>query len=236
VPQRRALLGLRKAPSLTTVVEILRKHYGRPLGPPSSDLFELILLENVAYLASPERKRLAFEKLKMTVGTQPLQIQSAQESLLKNVAAYGIIQKVTMSKLRECARIAIETFAGNVNVLLDETSERAVKQLQAFPSISKPSAEKILLFSNKLVALAPESNGIRVLARIGLIQEQKSYRKMYKETGVLSVCSKKTKAFREANLLLQLHGRSLCRRKNPRCADCPLQNACRYGQEKSRGT
>jgi endonuclease III len=230
-------LAMHRGPSLARVVEILLKHYGQPLEPPTSNLFELILMENVAYLAPPARKRLAFEALKETVGSQPQQIQSAQEATLKNVARYGILGKATVSKLRECARIAIETFAGNVDQILAQDLDRAVRQLCAFPSVSKPGAEKILLFANKLAVLAPESNGIRVLARIGLIQQQGTYRKMYEETRVLSLGpNKRTKAFKVANLLLQLHGRTLCRRKNPKCGDCPLKNVCRYARMKRRGT
>jgi endonuclease-3 len=236
-PMRRSSLSFRKTLSLTSVVEVLRKHYGRPPAMPTSDLFELILLENIAYLASPGRKRLAFEKLMSTVGTQPHQILSAGEDLLNSVALHGILRKATVAKLRECARIAIETFAGDVNVILRESSQTAATRLQVFPSIGKPGAERILLFANRLLALAPESNGVRVLARLGMITEHESYGKTYKETqGIALGPYKRSKDFQEANLLLQTHGRELCRRKNPMCADCPLRSMCKYALEKNRRT
>ena len=49
----------------------LAEHYGEPPGPPASDAFELIVYENVAYLAPDDRRRAAFEQLRKTVGLRP---------------------------------------------------------------------------------------------------------------------------------------------------------------------
>ena len=42
--------------SLHDGVAVLKKHYGSPAPLPTADPFELILWENVAYLASPRRR------------------------------------------------------------------------------------------------------------------------------------------------------------------------------------
>jgi endonuclease-3 len=56
----------------------------------------------------------------------------------------------------------------------------AKKALKKFPSIGDPGAEKILMLSRSYPVLALESNGLRVLLRIGFAEEKKSYSASYR--------------------------------------------------------
>lgn len=87
--------------TLGEAVELLRKHYGPPARLPTADPFELILLENVAYLAPPARRREAFEQLKNTVGTSPSAILAAKQPVLEDVTGRGILKSTFAAKLRE---------------------------------------------------------------------------------------------------------------------------------------
>ena len=49
-----------------------------------------------------------------------------------------------------------------------------------FPSIGEPGAEKILLFARVYPVLGLDSNGVRVLTRLGLVVEAKSYAATYR--------------------------------------------------------
>src|SRR2546425_11103483 len=94
--------------TLGEALKRLRKHYGPPARLPTADPFELILLENIAYLAPPARRREAFEQLRSTVGTSPAAILAAKQQVLERVTARGILKGAFAAKLRECARIAVE--------------------------------------------------------------------------------------------------------------------------------
>ena len=59
----------------TKLVDKLQQHYGAPAPPPSTDPLELIIWENIAYLANDKRRAEAFDTLKRTIGTRPEQIQ-----------------------------------------------------------------------------------------------------------------------------------------------------------------
>jgi endonuclease-3 len=52
---------------------------------------------------------------------------------------------------------------------------KAKKALQKFPGIGEPGAEKILLFTRTHPLMALESNGLRVLVRLGFGAEHKNY-------------------------------------------------------------
>jgi len=56
---------------------------------------ELIIWENIAYLASDKRRAEAFASLKQTIGTHPEQILAAQRSALAAIGKAGILPDVS---------------------------------------------------------------------------------------------------------------------------------------------
>lgn len=224
-------------PGLLGAIATLRRHYGRPEPPPTSDPFELVLWENVAYLATPEKRRDAFAQLRRTVGTRPEEILAASPETLEAVTRRGILGAAFAEKLRACAAIAADDLKGELDAIVRGPLERAKRALSRFPSIGEPGAEKILLFAGAAPMLAPDSNGLRVLGRLGLIREEKSYARMYVAARGVAAASLPARArdVQEAHLLLALHGRTLCRRAAPLCEACPLAPMCAYARIKGRG-
>jgi endonuclease III len=215
--------------TLRESVKVLRRHYGSPERPPTTDPFELILWVNVAYLASPARRREAFELLKRTIGTDPIAILAAEQQTLEKVTTQGILKSTFATKLRECAIIAVDDFGGDLGSVIRGPLESAKRALQSFPGIGEPGAEKILLFSGQQALLAPDSNGLRVLVRLGLVREEKSYARTYAASReVAKDLPAEPSVMQEAHLLLQQHGQTLCKRSGPHCEACPLASACAY--------
>lgn len=223
-------LTLRKA------VKVLRQYYGPPARLPTTDPFELVLWENVAYLASPARRREAFELLRRTVGTAPAAILTASQKALEKVAAHGILKTKFANKLRECASIVINDFGGDLGTVIRGPLKSAREALQSFPGIGQPGAEKILLFAGLHALLAPDSNGVRVLVRLGFIREEKSYARTYEASRVVAKdLPAETSVMQGAHLLLRQHGQTLCKLNAPDCGGCPLAAACAYAVT-TRGT
>src|SRR5215475_236222 len=96
--------------SLSQVVEQLQVHYGQPSVPRLSGPWEMILWENVAYLADDDRRQEAFQTLKKRIGTEPGQILSASDKTLIEVTRHGIMPKQLADKLRKCAKLVLEDF------------------------------------------------------------------------------------------------------------------------------
>ena len=101
-----------------------------------------------------------------------------------------------------------------------------------FPMIGEPGAEKILLFSGVLAVLALDSNGVRVLVRLGVGEERKSYAATYKSVREITKEQppEDCKLLTRAHLLLRRHGLELCLRNGPACHACPVNSECRYFQ------
>jgi len=208
----------------------LRDFYGPPRRPHVTDPFEQILWENVAYLADDQGREEAFETLRGTVGTKPEEILAAPRAKLLRVARHGILPEKFAQKLHAGARIALEDFGGDLRKVVRRPLPEAKKALRKFPGIGEPGAEKILLFSRSYPLFAPDSNGLRVLLRLGFGKEEKSYAASYRsaQEAVRGELPDGFDALIEARELLRRHGQELCRRRNPACQECPLNDRCLF--------
>ncbi|MCI0699130.1 hypothetical protein L0337_44900 [candidate division KSB1 bacterium] len=214
------------------IIADLEKLYGRPEPPKLTNPLEMILRENVAYLVDDERREKAFQALKQRVGVKPQQVLAAPDELLFAIAKIGILPEQRVEKLRRIATIAIKHFQGDLHTILLQPLKDAKKLLQKFPSIGEPGAEKILLFSWSHPILALESNGLRVLLRLGFGEEKKNYAASYKsaQAAVQPQCKKECDWLIRAHQLLRQHGQELCKRARPQCEACPLAKGCAYYQ------
>jgi endonuclease III len=214
---------------LAAAVKRLSGRYGPPAAPPRSDPLALILWENVAYLADEAKRRAAFARLEKATGLDPRRILAASDAALEAcVAAPGRFAALQAQKLRACAGLALEEHGGDLGRVLALPRSAALRALRKFPAIGEPGAEKILTFAGKGAVLPLESNGLRVLVRLGFGAEEKDYRRTWRS--VQEAVAPELEGGRgwlvRAHLLLQTHGKELCRRASPDCPACPLVSRC----------
>ena len=222
--------------TLADAVDKLAAYHGAPPEPPSSDPFELVLYENVAYLAPDHRRLEGFEQLRATIGTRPEALLAATTEELEAVTSQGILKGTSAEKLHDCAEIALTEFGGDLSHVIREEPAVAKRALRKFPGIGEPGAEKILLFAADRPFLAPDSNGLRVLIRLGFVKEESSYARSYASAQAAAASlGSDVAALRQAHGLLRLHGQTLCRRSMPLCEFCPLRADCEYARTERSG-
>lgn len=225
--------------SLEQIIHLLQDYYGRPAPPAITEPLEIILLENIAYLVDDRQREKAFAALRAEVGTEPGEILSAPMKKLLQVASLGGMRpEARVGKLREIALIALEEFNGDLGLALKQPLAQAKKSLKKFPGIGDPGAEKILLFTKSFPILALESNGLRVLLRLGFGQEHKNYSTSYRsvQEALQEQVGEECAFLIRAHQLLRRHGKELCRTNHPACELCPLNRSCRYYLERRRET
>jgi endonuclease III len=222
---------------LGLLLKKLERKYGAMAAPRLDGPFEMILWEIVAYLADDARRAEAFEALRKRAGLTPKKILAAPLKVLGEITRMGgaIASEERAERLHTAARLALEEPAGDLAGVLKLPAPKAKKALMEFPMIGEPGAEKILLFSGALDVLALESNGLRVLTRVGLVPERKSYAATYKAARevTLEQLPAETAPLQRAHLLLRRHGQEVCLRNEPRCPACVLSSECEF-REASR--
>jgi endonuclease-3 len=188
----------------------------------------------VVYLAGDKERQIAFDALRKEIGLTAAKILAAKpKALLAVTRLAGILPDKQVEKLRDIAQTVENEFGGDLDQVLQQPVAQAKRALKKFPGIGEPGAEKILLFCGAHSILALESNGLRVLLRLGFGKEEKNYAASYRSVqqaisgGMKNECS----WLIMAHLILRQHGQEVCRRTKPICGKCPLTRVCRYFQE-----
>ena len=216
-------------PALSQTIRALRSHFGPPLLPPAQGPWELILYENCAYLVDDDRREKVWASLKKQVRLDPPRLLATDIDRLATIIHDGGMQPERRAeKLHECARLAIEACEGDVDAVVNRPPREARKWLKLFPGIGEPGADKLMMFAGRQRVLALESNGLRVLLRLGYGEENERYAKSYAsvQKAIATELPSGAAELVRAHLLLRKHGRSLCRQSRPACNQCPLAGDC----------
>ena len=219
-------------PELKKLLARLGKRYGNPALPPAQGPFQLILWENACYLLPDERRAAVFDGLRTQVGLDPYRILQADRGLLLALAKQGGMQPETrVFRWLEIARITVDQFGGSLDCILQEPYAKARRALKLFPAIGDPGAEKILLFCGVVQGLPLDSNGSRVLLRVGYGRaSSRNYAAQYRsiQEAIADELPNGAGPLASAHLLLRQHGKEICRDKEPRCAECPIAHMCAF--------
>lgn len=218
--------------TLGRVLATLRRCYGKPPRPVTRDPFEMILWEQVGYLVTDAQREAAFDALRMEVGLSAAAIADARDPTLHRIARLGghMAADSRANRMRHSAELVLRRWNGDLRNALRLPLPQARKALMAFAGIGEPGADKILVFAGKARVLPLDSNGLRVLGRIGLIVEEKDYRKTYRNAqAVLApALPKRQDGLVTAHQLLRQHGQVLCKTTAPACHTCPVRPSCTY--------
>jgi endonuclease III len=135
-----------------------------------------------------------------------------------------------VSRLREIALIAMNEFGGDLRQALKLPLPKAKLALRKFPSIGEPSAEKILLITRSYPVRGLDSNGLRVLVRLGFGADKKNYTATYRavQEAIGGQLKEDYGWLIDTHILLRRHGKGLCKTSAPLCEKCPLRKSCAY--------
>ncbi|HXW73672.1 MAG TPA: hypothetical protein VEK10_02550 [Steroidobacteraceae bacterium] len=223
---------------LNDILDALESFYGKQDVRWPVDPYEFLVWWHCGYPPSEERCSRGWESLKSEVGITPAQLLSARSSRLSEaLAAGGLVPQLRATRLQEVARRVRDEFAGDLRARLGalDGAERR-RALKTFPGIGEPGADRILLFGDIAPAAALPSNCPHVPLRIVVGREGSSYGATYAQARELLVSSvpQTFDALRRAYLLLQQHGRVLCKRESPKCQICPVAKSCAYTRRRVR--
>lgn len=216
-------------PRLPRLLDTLRQQHGPLSPPPAHNAFELVLWEKVAYLASDERRAAVFAQLRSRVGLTPDAILAANRTTIIEILAQGGMSAVERaSNVIATAELIIGEFEGSLDDICAASLADAKKQLKRIRGIADPGAEKILLLTRTHPVLGLDSNGLRVLTRLGYGTATKSYAATYRSATASAMAELGTdfEPLIDAHLELRRHGQTVCKTTSPRCGACVLRNDC----------
>ncbi|HYV98957.1 MAG TPA: hypothetical protein VE967_15990 [Gemmatimonadaceae bacterium] len=219
---------------LARIVRALHKAHGSAGDPPVRDPFRLILWEQVAYLADDGTRLAAWRILEKDAGTSPDEIMAAPLAAIRNATRAGgkIAYEMRAKRIKFVAERVANLWDGDLTPVLALPFDRARRELMKYPSIGKPGAERILVLAGAYAPLALDSNGLRVLLRLGYGKDRGRYDKTYDDVQAAAAkdLPETVTVRRTAHLVLRAHGQTICRRSTPLCAQCVVRALCPVGR------
>ena len=201
-----------------------------------ADPFHLIMWDNIGYLIDDARRIALFDEFHTRVGLEAAQILRAPDALLREIADRGGMRPETrVMRWRQIAEIILNECGGDLAGHLRSMPPASARTLlRRFPSIGDPGVDRILLFCGLDTRPSVDSNGLRVLVRLGFVPAGSSYAATYKTAVTLLANNSPHNPdwLISTYMLLREHGRSLCKRSAPRCMACPLDASCAHAPAK----
>ena len=174
---------------------------------------------------------MGWESLNREIGTEPeLLLTAPTPKLIDALKPGGMVPELRAMRLKEIAARVQDEYSGDLRAALTGPLAKVRKALKRFPNIADPGADRILLFGGLAPIAAVPSNTPHVLARIRSGKERENYGANYREAqaaieaGIPETFDARTRAY----LLLKIHAQQVCKRTNPKCAHCVLNEHCAF--------
>lgn len=145
--------------------------------------------------------------------------QASFEDVADLIKSAGLWQTKARNLIKT-AQILVEEHAGQVPSTREE--------LQALPGVGRKTANVVLANAFRIPAIAVDTHVFRVSNRIGLAEAATPYQT---ELQLMEIIPQKL--WIDAHHWLILHGRALCKARNPLCDQCPLNPHCAYYKAQS---
>lgn len=204
------------------ICRLLQQNYGDTVvgqpSPPIDELVMTILSQNTADVNSQR----AYDKLRATYPTWEDVMSAPEDEMAQAIRSSGYYK--LKAKRIKAALSEIQRRVGHLDLSLlsDMTTEDATQWLTSLHGVGPKTAAIVLLFSFGRPTLPVDTHVWRVTRRLGLVPLKVSRENAQPmlEKIIPAHC------LYSLNHNLVLHGREVCRARNPKCSDCFLSTLC----------
>lgn len=197
------------------ILSLLRSMYPQPQTALNhQNPFELLVATILSAQCTDERVNIITAKLFPAFPTAESLAQASFEEVAHYIKSAGLWQTKARNLIKT-AQILVEKHGGKVPGTRDE--------LEELPGVGRKTANVVLANAFKIPAIAVDTHVFRVANRLGLVKASNVYQT---ELQLMEVIPKED--WIDAHHWLILHGRALCKARNPLCHECPLSNHCAY--------
>lgn len=179
--------------------------------------FELLVATILSAQTTDERVNIITKNLFASFPTPAKMAEASFEDIAQHIKSAGLWQTKARNLIKT-AQILVKEHEGQV----PQTRE----ELQALPGVGRKTASVVLAVAFKIPAIAVDTHVFRVANRLGLAKA-----KTTRQTEEQLMKTIPQEYWIEAHHWLILHGRALCRARNPLCEQCPLSPHCPYFKE-----
>lgn len=188
----------------------------------SGDPFKILVATILSQNTNDRNSKAALKRLESRFEIRPEVLAEANvEELMEAIRPAGL-QAQKAKAIKRVSEILLKRYEGNLGSILRKPLEVARKELISIPGIGPKTADVLLLFSLGRPTIPVDTHVMRIARRIGLAPRKGDYEAVRKSLMEIF----KPEDYLEAHLLLIKLGRTYCKSRKPRCAECPIKEFC----------
>ncbi len=207
-----------------TIYRLLGERYGEPEWrqhlPPVDELVSTILSQSTSDINRDK----AFFALKARYPDWELVMAAPEEDVRDTIRSAGLANQKAPRIQNALRQVHEQSGELSLEFLSELSRDEAKAWLIALPGVGPKTASIVLLFAFGRPAFPVDTHVHRLAKRMGLIESKVSADKAH---DILEAMGDPD-TFYAFHLNLIRHGREICHARNPRCADCFLQEECDY--------
>jgi endonuclease-3 related protein len=210
--------------TLQNIYVRLHAHYGPQQWWPADSLWEImvgaVLTQNTAW----RNVEYALANLKRANALAPARIRALRRDRLARLIRPAGFTSSKPQRLKTLAEFLRREYGDAAENMRNGVLDAQRKQLLALNGIGPETADAILLYVAEQPIFVIDAYTRRIVARVGLADAQTSYHAL--QEFFMAQLPRETALFQEFHALLDVHAKSLCTKRAPRCAQCPLRDIC----------
>lgn len=209
---------------LKEVIEILKKEYGTHSINERSNPLDVLVGTILSQNTTDKNSYAAFLSLKREFPTWELVLNADLRKIQKAIRVGGL-SKIKAYRIKK-ALVEIKRRNGKLSLdfLKNMPVDEAMEFLRSVEGIGPKTAGVLLLFCFNKPTMPLDTHNLRVAKRLGIIPKEMSSEKAHKLMNELVPPNEK----KTLHINFILHGRKICRARNPRCSLCVLNELCDY--------
>jgi len=195
--------------------------------PNAKDYYRILIATILSQNTNDKNSIRAFKNLDRLVGVEPEKILKADPDRIADAIRIGGLHNTKARKIKEATKLIMEEFDGDLTQIINMDYREARKKLLSIPGIGDKTAD-ILLLKAGHPAFPVDTHISRITKRLGLVKRGAGYKEISRvwREGLTP------EQYLDAHLNLIAFGRKICKAVNPKCTECPINNACKYYGEK----
>ena len=184
--------------------------------------FEILISTILSQSTTVANERRGLNNLRSRVGAiTPQRLADTSEGEIATAIWHAGLARQKAPRIRGVARALLDDRGDRLERILALPTDRAREELMALPGVGPKTADVVLAMAAGHPTFPVDTHIARIALRWNLTRREdyESIRSALEDWTPPG----KRKAW---HLAIIAHGRTLCKARNPRCADCPVRKDC----------
>ena len=206
---------------IKNIYRLLYKKYGSQDWWPGDSQLECIVGAILTQNTSWKNVEKAIHNLKNLnlISIEKLKLITTQE-LAVLIRPSGYFNQKAI-KIKNFIAFLLDNYKGSLDIMFDEDDDVIRNKLLSIKGIGPETADCIMLYGGNKPIFVIDTYTYRILSRHEMVPEQTNYNEM--QELFMDSLNSDPKMFNEYHALLVKVGKEHCKKNDPQCAGCPLE-------------